>query len=363
MISNSIVRLTLLESLLFLLLISHSHAKEALGADSTTKNLIADPTSDDDAVSSNYSSRMEEVELRLPELEVQFICPRDIRQTFDAENIFDEIYKKFLPDLQTTNLAIKSKLDGMSDIPSGKWYYSDCNMTSPQILTTLQAFGSAVFDGSTNLTHLESFFNEEAIKEYFEKNVCSGLHNYRAYVEITSKSFETAFSFDMVEHNLLLLCGGEDLVYLDEETPDAGFLFFGFLVGFVMVGMVASELQKYDRRPRPSGNRRRNDYEGVAAQEVEMRKIEQLQLVGVKELPPTRRVPKGVKEDALQERMEPLPKADKLNWGGRMGRHMLVSTSRRPSLDNLGPHGHDVDISIGTIDHILSASLYIIISC
>lgn len=213
------------------------------------------------------------VEFELPELEVQFICPHDIRQSFNISDTFNGLYKKLLPDLQDTRLTFHERVNGMDDIKSKKWYYSECNMTSSQVLATMRVEGFAEFDSSTNRTHVNHLFNEETIREYFEVNVCLDLFNYRAYVENSKSSHRNpGSSFDKVEHSLILLCGGDDIVYYEEDAPDAGFLFFGFFAGFLMVAMVATELQKYDMRPHPLGSRpgRRNEYDGVTGQELEM---------------------------------------------------------------------------------------------
>lgn len=271
MISTSFLRLLLLESLLLLLLTSYSSAEDSnatnVNATDASPNASADADADADA------NATDAVEFQLPELEVQFICAYDIRPNFNISDAFNEMYKKLLPDLQDTHLTYSEKINSMDDISPDKWYYSECNMTSPQVLTTLKVEGWAEFDSSTNRTNVIHLFNEVNIEDYFEKKVCTDMYFYRGYVENSKASHhESQSTFDKVEHSLILLCGGVDIVYYDEEAPDAGFLFVGFFVGFMMVGMVATELQKYDRRPHPLGGRRghRRDYDGVTGQGLEM---------------------------------------------------------------------------------------------
>jgi hypothetical protein len=277
MISTSFLRLLLLESLLLLLLTSYSSAEDsnATNVNATDASPSASPSADASPTTSADAdaNATDAVEFQLPKLEVQFICAYDIRPNFNVSVAFNEMYKKLLPDLQDTHLTHSMKINSMDDISPNKWYYSECNTTSPQVLTTLKVEGWAEFDSSTNRTNVNHLFNEGTIEDYFKEKVCTDMHFYRGYVENSKASYHQAQStFDKVEHSLLLLCGGADIVYYDEEAPDAGFLFVGFFVGFMMVGMVATELQKYDRRPHPLGDRRgrRRDYDGVTGQELEM---------------------------------------------------------------------------------------------
>jgi hypothetical protein len=270
----------MLVSLLLLLLTSYSSAEDsnATNVNATDASLSADasPKADEsgDAEADADANATDGVEFELPEVEVQFICAYDIRPNFNVSDAFNEMYKKLLPDLQDTRLTYSEKINSMGDISPSKWYYSECNMTSPQVLTTLKVEGWAEFDSSTNRTNVDHLFNQGTIEAYFKEKVCTDMDFYRAYVENSKPTYHQAQStFDKVEHSLLLLCGGADIVYYDEEAPDSGFLFVGFFVGFMMVGMVGSELQKYDRRPHPLGGRRgsrRRDYDGVTGQELEM---------------------------------------------------------------------------------------------
>jgi len=232
------------------------------------------------------------VEVLLPVLEVQFVCNHDYRPPVNASDYFlkqyHDLYNQLLPNDEI--LATKSSLhhlerfSRMSDISPTKWYYSDCNMTSPQLLTTLKVRGKGTLQHSAvNLNAVELVNDETTIKDFFSQHVCTNMTEFRAYVESpklhhqsfyysTSSSPKQSMTFDHIDHSLLLLCGDEDLVYYEEGPPDASFLFFGFFVGFLMVSMIATELKKYDSRPHPLGEHRRGEYDDVPAGglEVEM---------------------------------------------------------------------------------------------
>ena len=170
----------------------------------------------------------------------------------------------------------------MTDITPGKWYYSNCNTTSDNVLISLEVEGSAEFDDMANRTHVKDIImklqgEDDILENYFESNVCSDMKDFQAFATdrpvVPLQHTNDLSPFRNIEHSLLLLCGGEDFVYYDEEQPDAGFLLFGFMVGFAMVGMIFTELQKYDRRPHPLASRRsrRQEYDSVTFdQEVEM---------------------------------------------------------------------------------------------
>ena len=250
-------------------------------------------------------------EVWLPVLEVQFVCDHDYaaptRNLTDYFlSMYQDLYDQLLPDdiaARRSSLHHVEKRSRVSDISPSTWYYSDCNATSPQLLTTLKVKGKGtVMDGSSSQRErapikngqVQEGFNDESVKEFFAENVCSNMTDFRAYVDSPKRHHQGLYyspssreqskptlTFDHVDHSLLLLCGDGDLVYYEEGPPDAGFLFFGFFVGFLMVSMIATELQKYDNRPHPLGGRRynsrdndndtdRGDYDGVARQEVEM---------------------------------------------------------------------------------------------
>jgi len=205
---------------------------------------------------------------RLPRVHVQFICHKDIRSKFSVVDMFDGYYRQILPDLSNTSLIHNLKTSVMRDIPPSKWYYNSCNVSSPQVLLTMETEGWAKYDSdwnSTTTTSAAPFRNDGrfqkyimdkvtpfTLKHYIEDNVCQSMEIYRAYMEdwanLTSESFEDD---EYLEHSLILLCGGENYIYYDDEDPGKGFVLIGMLVGIVMVGMIFSELQKF-QAPRPS---------------------------------------------------------------------------------------------------------------
>jgi hypothetical protein len=92
--------------------------------------------------------------IQLPRVEVQFICAYDIQSSFNVSEIFDGFYRNqsdsiLLPvddtttTLKDTRFRSDLKMSGMSDIQPQKWYYSSCNISSPQVLITLEIDGWA----------------------------------------------------------------------------------------------------------------------------------------------------------------------------------------------------------------------------
>ncbi|CAJ1923579.1 unnamed protein product [Cylindrotheca closterium] len=233
----------------------------------------------------------EQVEVWLPIIEVQFVCDHDTRPPSGGNvteymlNLYENLYNELLPNQVTvtrSSLHHLERFSTMSEISSTKWYYSDCNMTSPQLLASLKVKGKGVLNNAPTsmtelgMTQVHESMNEASIQEFFANNVCTNMTEFRASVESPQHHHQQSLyytshsatgppkmTFEHVDHSLLLLCGGEDLVYYEEGPPDGGFLFFGFFVGFLMVSMIATELQKYDQRPHPLGGRRR-DYDGVS---------------------------------------------------------------------------------------------------
>mmetsp|Transcript_40840 Transcript_40840/g.98496 ORF Transcript_40840/g.98496 Transcript_40840/m.98496 type:complete len:344 (+) Transcript_40840:53-1084(+) len=272
--------------------------------DVATNELQDVPNEEDMSNNTNEQEEEEEekkdqVEVWLPIIEVQFVCDHDIRppsgNTTDYMlKTYENLYNQLLPDEVTatrSSLHHLERFSEMADIAPNKWYYSDCNMTSPQLLASLKVRGKGVLGNSAaptmeiGMNEVHEGMNQLSIKEFFAHNVCTNMTDFRAYVESPrhhhqqslyytshSASGPPKMAFEHVEHSLLLLCGGEDLVYYEEGPPDGGFLFFGFFVGFLMVSMIATELQKYDQRPHPLGGRRR-EYDEVTSTnhpEVEM---------------------------------------------------------------------------------------------
>ena len=97
-------------------------------------------------------------EIELPRIEVQFMCGHDIRSTLNITDSFTQLYKTLLPDLQKVHLDYGKRIDGMKDIPETKWYYNQCNITSSQVLTTMEVQGVADFDISSNRTSVDHLF-------------------------------------------------------------------------------------------------------------------------------------------------------------------------------------------------------------
>ena len=200
------------------------------------------------------------------------------------------------------------RLSSMKDVSPNKWYYPQCNITSPQVLLTLQAEGYALYNkgddndddedddssssttspSSSNATEgnsepsnnkkdylfhnaLMNHVTPESLKSYIESNVCPHMHMYRAVVEDPISVEPSTFDLDydpFLDHNTILLCGGERYIYHDgteEGEVDSGFILFGMIVGVFMVSMIGGELQLLFRRshPSPRGERRGMEPEGV----------------------------------------------------------------------------------------------------
>lgn len=212
---------------------------------------------------------------RLPRMHVQFICHDNIlRSGFDVETMFNEYYSKVLANVSSISLEQKSRSSTMRDIPPTKWYYNRCNISSPQVLLTMESDGWAHYDKDHREGSVPSYeMNTEAfdqyvmqtvtsasLQSYIEEHVCGSMEIYRAIVEdavnLTAASFDDDDRF--LEHSTILLCGGEHFIYddYDAEDVDSGFVVFGMIVGVVMVSMIVGELQQLQRRPNPSSSRR-----------------------------------------------------------------------------------------------------------
>jgi hypothetical protein len=270
---------------------------------------------------SNNNNETTTKKVLLPRVQLQFICGYDVRATFQNENasrIFEDFY-----DTQTNipNAHVRTSLlqmSGMEDIATSKWYYSSCNISSPQVLITLKMDGWATpptttttstnndngdddDDGHNNNNH--SHNNETAfssslaaelvtpmtLETYVEDHVCTDIVFFLAIVDEPSSSSSSSSKEDIldressmmsyergkmdVDHTMFLLCGGADIVYYDDEDHvDSGFVLLGFMVGVVMVVMIFSELQKLDtgRAATPPPPPRRRLYATTNHQEFEM---------------------------------------------------------------------------------------------
>lgn len=202
---------------------------------------------------------------RLPRVHVQFICHQDIRAKFSLVKMFDSYYRTILPKLSNTTLRHQLQSSSMKDIPPTKWYYNSCNVSSSQVLLTMETEGWAQYSLEWNGTsspepYEDSQFQEmimeqvnaSSLQRYIESNVCKSMEIFRANVEDWTNSTPESFEHDeFLEHSLILLCGGEDYIYYDNSPPDSGFLVFGLLVGLLMVGMIVGELQQFQDRPPP----------------------------------------------------------------------------------------------------------------
>ncbi len=230
---------------------------------------------------------------RLPRVHLQFICHQDIRSEFSVVNMFDSYYRQLLPHLTNTTLRNELMSNSMKDIPHSKWYFSNCNISSPQVLLTMETEGWAQYSMDWNGTASPEPYGDDQFKQmimqqvtsdslqnYIQLNVCNSMEIYRAYIEDWSNSTPESFENDQyIDHSLILLCGGEDYIYYDEADPDGGFIVFGLLVGFLMVGMIVGELQKFQDRPNQNGStsrrssRRRERYQvdyAITPTELEM---------------------------------------------------------------------------------------------
>lgn len=204
---------------------------------------------------------------RLPRVHVQFICHADIRSNFSLVNTFDSYYRTILPKLSNTTLRHQLQSNSMKDIPPTKWYYNSCNISSPQVLLTMETEGWAQYSLDWNGTteeapppyednQFQQMIMEQvtstSLQTYMQSTVCKNMEIFRAVVEDGTNSTPESFEHDeYLEHSLILLCGGEDYIYYDDSPPDSGFLVFGLLVGLVMVGMIVGELQQFQDRPPP----------------------------------------------------------------------------------------------------------------
>jgi hypothetical protein len=172
----------------------------------------------------------------------------------------------------------------MVDIPPTKWYYSSCNISSPQVLATLEIDGWVQFLPTANQTSEDDYqmnpeekadlvmdLTPDTIEDYFRLNVCNDeIEFFHAVVEDWRSADSLEVDQRLMDHSLFLLCGGDDVIYYDEGAPDSGVVLFGFIVGAIMVGMIFSELQKFEIRPHPRSSRQRRDYLPTYTQELEM---------------------------------------------------------------------------------------------
>lgn len=206
---------------------------------------------------------------RLPRVHIQFICHQDIRAKFSVVEMFDTYYRGILPGLSNTTLAHDFKTSSMRDIPPQKWYYSSCNISSPQVLLTMETEGWAKYYHDWNGTDSSEPYQDEdafqayimehvtstSLEDFTKENVCSDMEIYRSIVEDWSNKTAESFEHDAyLDHSLILLCGGENYIYYDDGDADSGFFLFGMIVGLVMVSMIWTELQKFSQQ-QPSRRR------------------------------------------------------------------------------------------------------------
>eukprot|EP00934_Nitzschia_sp_Nitz4_P003565 Nitzschia sp. Nitz4//scaffold5_size260463//115175//115963//NITZ4_000979-RA/size260463-processed-gene-0.73-mRNA-1//1//CDS//3329555331//3555//frame0 len=244
-------------------------------------------------------SMSDEATIRLPSVHVQFICHHDIRSTFDVDDVFEDYFQSLIPSLNYTDIRHNLRTNGMKDISPSKWYYNSCNVTSPQVLFTMDVEGWAQVDFGRanatlpyhpgNLDEKNQFVNSlmgnmtsAHVQEYFEEYVCDDMEIFRSYVDHWSSGNSSTEL--VLDHSLFLLCGGVDYVYYDStQQVDGGFVVFGVLVGVIMLSMIMTELQQFQnrgssqrRRSTSGGSRRRRsqqvDYAAapVATAELEM---------------------------------------------------------------------------------------------
>jgi len=133
------------------------------------------------------------------------------------------------------------------------------------VLIHLELQGWVLYDGDVRDPDALDSWREEVtpedshVNDYIVSHIC---HN-PSYLSILVDDY----SPNAMKHDsLFLLCGGDELYNYEETPPDGGFMILGFLVGMVMVGMIFTELQKFDRLPRE----RRQRYEAAAGVELEM---------------------------------------------------------------------------------------------
>jgi hypothetical protein len=287
----------------------------ALCPTSTTSTAAFVPYSNNNTNNTNDT----DTEFPLPRVQLQFICGYDVRATFNASRIFEDFYDaQDIPNAHVRTYLLK--MSGMEDIQPYKWYYSSCNISSPQVLITLIMDGWAAtatntttsttttttpttnnYNGNNNETSsssLAELVTPMTLHTYLEDTVCTDMEYFRAVVvsewasdsdsdddeSLSSSSSEAediqnslllaAFeSGKNLDHTMFKLCGGADFDYYDEDNEHAnsGFVLLGFMVGMVMVGMIFSELQKVDNR-RPVGQVRRRRFAPTTSitQEFEM---------------------------------------------------------------------------------------------
>jgi hypothetical protein len=225
---------------------------------------------------------------RLPRVHVQFICHQNILKSLDVVQLFTSYYTQILPNTTVTKITLKhdERSSSMKDIPRDKWYYNRCNISSPQVLITMETEGWAECkeqDENKNKNNHKSqqhnqssyyFPTERAFTDYMMEKVtptslqtfilttlCSDMEIYRAVVEDWSNLTASSFDYDpYLEHSTILLCGGENYIYYDDGDVDSGFVFFGLLVGVIMASMIMGELQLLYGRPTPT---RRGGAEGT----------------------------------------------------------------------------------------------------
>jgi hypothetical protein len=218
--------------------------------------------STDDSSSSSSAATEKMYSYRLPRVHLQFICHQDIRSQFSVVDTFDAYYREILPKLSNTTLRHELQSNSMKDIPVQKWYFNSCNISSPQVLLTMETEGWAQYYLDWNGTASSKPYEEDefntlimeqatpaSVEEYIKGNVCKDMDIYRAYVEDWSNQTSESFEHEeYVEHSLILLCGGEDYIYYEEEDPGSGFVLLGMMVGIVMFSMIFTELQQFNQR-------------------------------------------------------------------------------------------------------------------
>ena len=230
---------------------------------------------------------LDDLEWYLPRVEVEFVCPNDIRSSFNATKTFDIIYKGLAPDINSTHLATFVRMSGMSDVPHHMWYSDYCNRTSNATLISFEVQGSAEFNTAVNETQnrthiieiIEKLQKPDTIKSFIEAIVCKDVAEFRSFTTsrpVVPMQQGATGSFDHIDHDYVRLCAAsEDGQLLEDAADDPMFLFFAFMVGFAMVGMLFSELQKYDRRQHPLANRRRRqDYDSVSVDQDQDQGVE-----------------------------------------------------------------------------------------
>jgi hypothetical protein len=304
-------------------------------------------------------------------MEVQFLCAYDIRPNFNVTDTFASFFRDAINKLYSNNtgddktspssssdsnssstykgvekgnddgLLLLSKNDfdlysaisvnSIADVNTKRWYYPLCNLSSPEILVTMDVRGFVMSQkqqqqesqqandkDSTNnnqnnrnelMNKLVAQLDQDQIRSYFEEHVCHQIDFFRAkavewndawyplplnsqqhvqdyqqsihqqqsqYSSASSAStnaqYQEMHHRHYYEHNLYLLCGGTDDVYFesDGEGPDGAFMVLAVLVGFAMVSMICTELSQFGSGSNRQRGGRRNDGYGYPPIELEM---------------------------------------------------------------------------------------------